>query len=143
MFGSSHFVNDLSDIGAVIAFLGGLLLLAMTGREIKRARTSLNGAQAPGRVVQAAAGRRDRYGDIVAKVAVVRFTTGNGTRITFTENVPDDVEEQQKVTVHYNPATPRDTATMYPPRAAIGRVVGYLALSLLLILPFVGLLTLK
>lgn len=138
MLASSRLTNDLGDVGGAIGLIIGLVLVALTVREARRARISLRGAQAAGRVVWAGSSRRDRYGDTVAKVADVQFTAASGARIKFTEKVGDSIDVQQELTVYYDPAHPIDTATTYPPRAALGRVVGYAALALLLIGAFVA-----
>jgi hypothetical protein len=125
-------------VGGTIGFVVALILLAMTVGELKRARISLRGAQARGRVVWAESSRADRYGDTVEKVVDVQFTTASGVRIKFTEKVGlDRVDAQQEVTVHYDPAHPMLSATIYPPRAAFGRVIGYGAVAALLIGAFV------
>ena len=143
MFGSSRLATDFGDVGGAVGFVVGLILVALTVREAKRARISLRGAHATGRVVWAESSRRDRYGDTVAKVAEVLFTTDNGVRIKFTEKVGDRFDEDQKVVVYYDPAHPRDTATTFPPRAALARVIGYASLALLLIGAFVAQLAFK
>jgi hypothetical protein len=124
--------------GGVVAGLFGLLLAGMTVREIKRVRNSVRKTTAKGRVVSAGPNKVTYYGDVVGKIIDVVFTTANGTRITFTEGVDERYAVQQEVIVHYDPMHPRDTATVFAPRAAFVRAFGYAAASIALISLFVS-----
>ena len=116
--------------GGVAAGLCGLLLAGLTIREIRRARNTVRGTTATGRIVSTSASKTNYYGDTVAKAIDVVFTTANGTRIKFTEEVGESFADRPEVTVHYDPQHPRDTATVLTSRTAFIRVAGYATASL-------------
>ena len=125
-------------LGGVVCGLLGVALAAITANEAKRARNSLRKSTAPGRVLSAGANKTNYYGDVVGKIIDVAFTTANGTRITFSEDVNDTYTTQQEVTVHYDPLHPRDTATVLAPRSAAFRLAGYAVGALFFLAIFVS-----
>jgi hypothetical protein len=125
-------------LGGVVCGLFGVILAALTVNEIRRARNSMRKTTALGRVVAAGTNKTNYYGDVVGKIIDVAFTTANGTRITFSEDVNDTYSVQQEVTVHYDPLRPRDTATVFAPRSAVLRLTGYTAATLFFLAIFVS-----
>jgi hypothetical protein len=116
----------------------GLILGGMSVGEIRRARNSLRRITASGRVTYAQE-TTNKYGDVVGKAIDVAFTTANGTRIKFTEDVDERYyDAQQEVTVHYDPLHPRDTATVYTRRAAFARALGFTVAAAVLVVVFLG-----
>jgi hypothetical protein len=130
--------GSLAYWGGIVCGLGGLILAGMSVSEVKRARNSLRRVIAQGRITYAE-DTINKFGDVIGKVVDVAFTTANGTRIKFTENVDERYyADQQEVTVHYDPAHPRDTATVYTRRAAFTRAFWFAASSLFLFVLFVS-----
>lgn len=118
--------------GGIFAGILALIFAGMSVNEWRRARNALRRVTAQGRIVS---GKEtfNKFGDVNGKVIEVVFTTENGTRIKFLEDVDELYHESQReVTVHYDPQHPRDTATVYTGRAAATRVLGYMVAFLLL-----------
>ena len=114
----------------------GLIIAGMAVSEVRRARNSVRRVTASGRVTYAE-DRTNKYGDVNGKIIDVTFTTANGTRIKFTEDVDERYYAlQQEVTVHYDPLHPRDTATIYTRRKAFKRASGFVGASLVLFAVF-------
>ena len=111
--------------GGIASAPVALIFGAFAVNEVKRARNSVHGITAEGRVVAAADTKLNGYGDVIGKTIDVDFVTANGTRITFGEDVNDTYVKGQRVTVHYDPEHPRDSATVLTSRTAIARVLGY------------------
>jgi hypothetical protein len=126
--------------GGLVCGPMSLVYAACTVREIKRTRNSVRSDTTEGRVLSALGSATNSFGDVTAKKIDVRFTTANGTRITFPETVNDTYAAGQKVTVHYDPRHPRDTATVLTPRTALSRVLGYGTLTVAFLIPFVAVL---
>lgn len=111
--------------GGIASAPVALIFGAFAVGEARRARNSVRGFTAEGRVVMAADSKLNGYGDVVGKTIDVDFVTANGTRITFDEDVNDTYVRGQLVTVHYDPEHPRDSATVLTSRTALARVLGY------------------
>ena len=133
----SHPESTFAYWGGIVSGPAGLLFAAFTVNEIKRARNSTRRITAEGRVVLAADTKSNGFGDVIGKSIDVDFTTVYGTRIVFGEDVNDTYAAGQRVTVHYDPEHPRDTATVLTPGTAFSRVLGYGVVTLLFLGGFV------
>ena len=124
--------------GGIFSGIVALMFAGMSVNQWRRVRDSLRRVTTQGHLVSAKE-TFDKFGEVNGKVVEVVFTTENGTRIKFLEDVDERSREaSREVTVHYDPRHPRDTATVYTGRAAFARVLGYMVAFLLCAGLFIG-----
>jgi hypothetical protein len=102
--------------GPLTALFGWLL----TTRTIPIYRASRRGTVAQGRVLRIKVREGNASSNsypLRVRLADIEFTTADGTRVTYREGLETGVEcdAHDSVTVHYDPASPRTSATIKDP----------------------------